>query len=60
MVIEYKISEYAKKNKVSIMAIWNWIFKGLVSIRRNETGRVRVVVDENKEKNGTTYKRIVE
>lgn len=56
--MEYKISEYAKKNKVSIRTIWNWIYNGRVSIRRTETGRVRIVIDENKEKTVAVYARV--
>lgn len=56
--MEYKISEYAKKNKVSIRTIWNWIYSGRVSIRRTETGRIRIVIDENKEKTVAVYARV--
>jgi predicted site-specific integrase-resolvase len=56
--MEYKISEYAKKNKVSVRTIWNWIYDGRVSIRRTETGRVRIVIDENKEKTVAVYARV--
>ena len=56
--MEYKISEYAKKNKVSIRTIWNWISDGRVSIRRTETGRIRIVIDENKEKTVAIYARV--
>lgn len=56
--MEYKISEYAKKNKVSIRTIWNWISDGRVSIRRTETGRIRIVIDENKEKTVAVYARV--
>lgn len=56
--MEYKISEYAKKNNVSIRTIWNWIYSGRVSIRRTETGRIRIVIDENKEKTVAVYARV--
>lgn len=56
--MEYKISEYAKKNNVSIRTIWNWISNGRVSIRRTETGRIRIVIDETKEKTVAVYARI--
>ena len=56
--MEYKISEYAKKNKVSVRTIWNWIYDGRVSIRRTETGRIRIVIDENKEKTVAVYARV--
>ena len=56
--MEYKISEYAKKNNVSIRTIWNWISNGRVSIRRTETGRIRIVIDENKEKTVAVYARV--
>ncbi len=56
--MEYKISEYAKKNKVSIRTIWNWISAGRVLIRRTETGRIRIVINENKEKTVAVYARV--
>lgn len=56
--MEYKISEYAKINKVTIRTVWNWIYKKYVSIRRTETGRIRIVVDENKEKTVAIYARV--
>ena len=56
--MEYKISEYAKKNKVSIRTIWNWISDGRVSTRRTETGRIRIIIDENKEKTVAVYARV--
>lgn len=57
-MIEYKISEYAKKNKVSIRTVWNWISNGQLSIRRTETGRVRIIINENKEKIVAIYSRV--
>lgn len=56
--MEYKISEYAKKNKVTIRTIWNWIYDGRLLTRRTETGRIRIIVDENKEKNVAVYARV--
>lgn len=58
MMIEYKVSEYAKKNKVTNRTVWNWISDGQLSIRRTETGRVRIIVDENKEKSVAIYARV--
>lgn len=58
LYMEYKISEYAKKNKVTIRTIWNWIYEGRLLTRRTETGRIRIIVDENKEKHIAVYARV--
>ena len=47
-----------KKNKVTIRTIWNWIYEGRLLTRRTETGRIRIIVDENKEKHIAVYARV--
>lgn len=56
--MEYKISQYAKMQGVSTRTIWRWIKNGGLNIRRTNTGRVRIVYDEIKEKNVAVYARV--
>lgn len=56
--MEYKISQYAKKNQVTVRTVWRWIKEGKLNIRRTETGRVRIIIDENKEKTVAIYSRV--
>ena len=56
--MRYKISEYAKIHSVTQRTVWNWIKNGDVAIDRNSNGRVRVVIDENKEKKVAIYARV--
>lgn len=57
-MIEYKVSEYAKKHQVTTRTVWRWIKGGIIQIRRTETGRVRVIIDENREKRVAVYARV--
>lgn len=57
-MIEYKVSEYAKKHQVTKRTVWRWIKEGMVKIRRTETGRVRVMIDENRERRVAVYARV--
>lgn len=57
-MVEYKVSEYAGKHRVTTRTVWRWIKEGIVKIRRTQTGRVRVVVDENREKRVAVYARV--
>lgn len=56
--MELKISQYAKMHGVSQRTIWRWIKNGEVQIKRTQTGRVRVLVDVNKEKSVAVYARV--
>ena len=51
--MKYKVSTYAKIHGVTMRTVWNWINKGELEIERTSTGRIRIVVDENKEKKVT-------
>lgn len=56
--MKYKLSTYAKMHQVTKRTVWNWIAKGDVQIERTSTGRVLIVVDENKEKKVAVYARV--
>lgn len=56
--MKYKVSTYAKIHGVTMRTVWNWINKGELEIERTSTGRIRIVVDENKEKTIAVYARV--
>lgn len=56
--MKYKISQYAKIHGVTQRTVWRWIKEENLPIERTETGRVRVIVDENKEKTVAVYARV--
>ena len=56
--MKYKVSTYAKIHGVTMRTVWNWINKGELEIERTSTGRVRIAVDENKEKTIAVYARV--
>ena len=47
---KYKISEYARLNKVTVRTIWNWIRLGKVKIETSVTGR-HLIIEEDYEAN---------
>ena len=44
--MQYKISQYARKNNVTVRTVWNWIAKGEVKTARTKSGGWRIVEDE--------------
>jgi predicted site-specific integrase-resolvase len=56
--MELKISEYAKINRVTQRTVWNWIKHGRIKTRYTDTGRVRVIVESDKEKQVAIYTRV--
>ena len=56
--MKYKVSTYAKSYGVTMRTVWNRINKGELEIERTSTGRIRIVVDENKEKTIAVYARV--
>lgn len=56
--MKYKISQYAKLNKVTSRTIWNWIRDGKLEIIRTKTNRVLIVEDENKRISTAIYARV--
>ena len=56
--MKYKISQYAKINKVTPRTIWNWISDGKLEIIRTKTNRVLIVEDENKQFSVAVYARV--
>lgn len=57
--MKYKISTYAKLQKVTIRTVWNWIKLGKVNTERTKTGGWLIVEDEEKkEKNICIYARV--
>lgn len=57
-IMKYKISQYAKLNKVSYRTIWNWIKDGKLEIERTTTNRVLIVEDEIRQLNVAIYARV--
>lgn len=56
--MRYKISQYAKIEKVGYRCIWNRIKRGELKTERTPTGRILVVVDENPEESVAAYCRV--
>lgn len=56
--MRYKISQYAKMEKVTYRTIWNRIKKGLLKTETTHNGHILVVIDENKEQKVAIYCRI--
>lgn len=56
--MKYKISQFAKLEKVTYRTIWNRIKKGLLNYEVTSNGRILVVVDENKEQKVAIYCRV--
>ena len=58
MIKKYKISEFAKLNKVKYRSIWNRIKEGKLQIERTSTNRILILQDEVKEFNVAIYARV--
>lgn len=43
---EFKVSEYAERERVTTRTVWLWISKGAVPVRRTPGGGVRIVVSD--------------
>lgn len=56
--MKYKISQYAKLEKVTYRTIWNRIKKGLLKTETTSNGHILVVIDENKEQRVAIYCRV--
>lgn len=56
--MKYKVSQYAKLNNVTTRTIWNWINKGELITEKTKTGRIRILIDENKIYNVAVYARV--
>lgn len=56
--MKYKISQYAKLEKVTYRTIWNRIKKGLLKTETTPNGHIFVVIDENKEQRVAIYCRV--
>lgn len=56
--MKYKISQYAKMEKVTYRTIWNRIKRGLLKAEVTSNGHILVVIDENKEQRVAIYCRI--
>jgi predicted site-specific integrase-resolvase len=56
--MKYKISQYAKLEKVQYRTIWNRIKAGLLTIERTESGRILIVIDDNKVDKVAIYCRV--
>lgn len=57
--MKYKISQYARKNNVTIRTVWNWIKLDKVKTERTKTGGWLIVEDnENKYEKIAIYARV--
>ena len=56
--MKYKISQYAKLEKVTYRTIWNRVKRGLLKTEKTSSGRILIVVDENKEQEIAIYCRV--
>ena len=43
---KYKISEYARMNRVTVRTIWNWINDGKIKYERTKTNRILILEDD--------------
>ena len=56
--MKYKISQYAKLEKVQYRTIWNRIKAGKLNTEKTDTGRLLVIIDENKLQRVAVYCRV--
>lgn len=55
----YKVSEYAKLNRVTQRTVWRWISEEKVKVEKTHTGGVRIVVEiTDKEQKVAVYARV--
>lgn len=56
--MRYKISQYAKLNKVGYRTVWNWIKDGKLNIEKTSTGRIIIVEEIDRQLNVAIYSRV--
>lgn len=56
--MKYKLSTYAKLNKVTYRTVWNWVKEGKLSTIKTETGRLLIVEPENTQLSVAIYCRV--
>lgn len=57
--MKYKISQYARKNNVTIRTVWNWIYKGKIKTERTSSnGWLIIEENENKYEKFAIYARV--
>jgi len=56
--MKYKISQYAKLNKVQYRTVWNWVKAGKLQTIRTDTNRILIIEDEIKQLNVAIYARV--
>lgn len=56
--MKYKISEYAKINKVQYRTVWNWIKQGKLKTEKTDSNRILIIEDSNIEYNVAVYARV--
>lgn len=56
--MKLKVSQYAKLNNVSIRTVWRWIKNDKVLIEKTHTGRINILIEENKLINVAIYARV--
>lgn len=58
IIMKYKISHFAKLNNVTYRTVWNWIKDGKLVTENTESGRIRIIIDENKQLKVAIYARV--
>jgi predicted site-specific integrase-resolvase len=56
--MKYKISQFANKNNVTYRTVWNWIKGGKLVTETTDTGRVRIIIEENQQLKVAVYARV--
>lgn len=56
--MKYKISQYAKLNKVCYRTVWNWVKEGKVPYEVTNNGHILILEDENSSYSVAIYARV--
>lgn len=56
--MKYKISQYAKINKVQYRTIWNWVKQGRLKTERTSTNRLLIIENEKNQLSVAIYARV--
>lgn len=56
--MKYKLSQYAKLNKVTYRTVWNWVKAGKLETIKTKTGCLLIVENEDKKLSVAIYARI--
>lgn len=56
--MKYKISQYAKKEKVTYRTVWNWVKNNKVKYETKEDGHILIIENESETFNVAIYARV--